>query len=145
MALPTVQQLKDYLRVETNAEDGQFTLWLARATALVEGLLGRPIVAVSTESIVQPSQHPVTGLWRLMVPYPFTAGSLVVKDADGATVSNTTYTASGATGFITFKVDATISNYYTTTAPTGFSARTDYATMVEPLIAQAITDTVAEW
>lgn len=145
MALPTVAQLKSYLKVETTAEDDQFTLWLARATALIEGLLGKPIVAVSTSTIVQPAQHPISGLWRLMVPYPFTASGMTVTDADGATAAGGTYTANGDTGFIVFDEDATISGYYTVTAATGWSARSDYATKVEPLIAQAITDTVADW
>ena len=144
MALPTVAQLKAYLRVETDAEDAQFTLWLARATALVEGLLGKPITAVAQTVVVLPLCHPVTGRSRLMVPYPF-SGSPTITDDQGDSVASGDYTADGQTGFVTFDEDATIAPWYTVTVTAGWSAQTGYSTKAEPMISQAITDTVADW
>jgi hypothetical protein len=146
MALPTILQLKANLRVQTTAEDATFTLWLARATALIEGLLGRPIVAASAAHIVRPTVHCITGRAVLYVPGPLTAASLVLKDPDDATVSSSTYTVTDSNaGLVTFDADASIALWYTATAPIGWSAHTAYATKYEPLLAQAITDTVADW
>jgi hypothetical protein len=142
MALPTVAQLKAYLRVESTAEDAQFTLWLTRATALVEGLLGKPIVAVETTRILQPCAHLITGRYRLLLPWP--SADVTVTDADGETVASSTYTLTDD-GFLTFDEDATISSWYTVTLDHGWSAQTDYAAKAELLISQAITDTVADW
>ena len=61
MALPTVSELKAYCRVETTAEDALFTLWLARATALVEAYIGRPITAASGVHNVPVTRDSVTG------------------------------------------------------------------------------------
>ena len=144
MALPTVAQLKSTLRVETTAEDALFTLWLARATALVEGLLGKPIVAVAQTVIVCPHPHPVTGLYRLMLPYPFSAITTITDD-EGDTVSSGDFTLDGQAGFLTFDEDATVPGYCTVTLTAGWSLQTGYATKAEPLIAAAITDTVADW
>lgn len=143
MALPTVAQLKAYCRVDGSAEDAQFTLWLARATALIEGLLGRPIVAAEQTVIVCPSPHPVTGRYRLMLPAPF-SGTPTLTDDEGDAVT-TGFTADGQSGFLTFDEDATISTWYTVTVTTGWSAQTGYSTKAEPLISQAITDAVADW
>ena len=143
MALPTVAQLKAYCRVDGTAEDAQFTLWLARATALVEGILGRPIVAAAQTVVVCPHPHPVTGRYRLLLPAPF-SGDPTVTDDEGDAVA-TGFTADGQTGFLTFDEDATIASWYTVTVTTGWSAQTGYSTKAEPLISQAITDTVADW
>lgn len=144
MALPTVQDIKDYLKVETTAEDTMLAALLARATALVEGLLGKPITAAATVVTAQAYPHPVTGRYRLMVPYPF-ATVTTITDADAATVDPTTFTADGQAGFLTFTEDASISEWYTVTVSRGWSAQTGYSTKAEPLISQAITDTVADW
>lgn len=144
MALPTVAELKAYCRVETTAEDTLFAAFLARATALIEGLLGKPIVATAQTAIVCPHPHPVTGLYRLMVPYPF-ASVTTLTDDEGDSVSSGDYTADGQAGFITFADDAEIAGWYTFTAPVGWSAQTGYATKAEPLISAAITDAVADW
>ena len=145
MALPTVTQLKQYLRVETTAEDALFTLWLARATALIEGLLGKPITAVAQTVIVCPHPHPITGRYRLMIPYPFAASPApTLVDDEGTTIA-AGFTSDGQTGFVTFDEDTTVAGYYTVTVTAGLSAQTNYATKAEPLIAQAITDTVGDW
>ena len=144
MALPTVAQLKSYLRVETTAEDALFTLWLARATALIEGLLGKPIVAAAQTVIVVPACHPITGLYRIMLPYPFTAITTITDD-EGDSVASGDYTLDGQAGFLTFDEDATIPGYCTVTLTAGWSLHTNYATKAEPIISQAITDTVADW
>ena len=47
VALPTVTDLKDYLRIETNAENTLLAALLARATAQLELWIDCPITAVS--------------------------------------------------------------------------------------------------
>ena len=47
MALPTLNDLKSYLRVETTAEDSLMQALLARAQAMVENWTDTPITAVS--------------------------------------------------------------------------------------------------
>jgi uncharacterized phiE125 gp8 family phage protein len=144
MALPTVAQLKSYCRVDGTAEDALFTLYLARATALIEGYLGKPITAVAQTVIVVPQCHPITGRYRLMLPYPFSAITSITDD-EGDTVSSSEYTLDGQMGFLTFAEDATIPGYCTVTLTAGWSLQTGYATKAEPIISQAITDTVADW
>jgi uncharacterized phiE125 gp8 family phage protein len=144
MALPTVAQLKAYCRVDGTSEDALFTLYLARATALVEGLLGRPITGAAQTVIVVPQCHPITGRYRLMLPYPFAAITSITDD-EGDTVSSSEYTLDGQMGFLTFAEDATVPGYCTVTLTAGWSLQTGYATKAEPMIAQAITDTVADW
>jgi hypothetical protein len=144
MALPTVAQLKAYCRVDGTAEDALFTLYLARATALIEGYLGKPITAVAQTVIVVPQCHPITGRYRLMLPYPFTAITTITDD-EGDSVGSGDYTLDGQAGFLTFEEDATIPGYCTVTLTAGWSLQTDYATKAEPMISAAITDTVADW
>ena len=143
MALPTVAQLKAYCRVDGTAEDAQFTLWLARATALIEGLLGRPITAAAQTVVVCPHPHPVTGRYRLLLPWPLST-TVTVTDDEGDAVASSSYTV-GTDGFLTFDEDATIASWYTVVLDHGWSEVPDYATKYEPLIGQAITDTVADW
>ena len=145
MALPTVSDLKSALRVETTAEDALFTLYLARAKALVEGLVGKPIVAVERNVIVVPQPHPITGLYRLMLPNPLAADDVTLVDDEGDTVAEANYTADGDSGFLTFVEDAAIAGYYTATITHGWDQHSAYATLYEPLLSQAITDTVADW
>ena len=144
MALPTVAQLKSYCRVDGTAEDALFTLYLARATALVEGLLGKPITAVAQTVTVAPMCHPLTLRYRLLLPYPFSAITTITDD-QGDTVSSGDYTLDGQAGFLTFDEGVAVSSYYTVTLTAGWSLQTNYATKAEPLISQAITDTVADW
>ena len=134
MALPTVAQLKAYLRVETTAEDAQFTLWLARATALVEGVLGQAITGASRTVIVTPFPHPVTGYARLLLPWPL-AASVTVTDDQGDAVASSTYTLDVANGILTFDEDAEVASWYSVTVTTGWDQVTGYATKAEPLIA----------
>ena len=144
MALPTEAQLKAYLRVQTTAEDAQFTLWLARATALIEAMLGRPIVAAEQSHTLCPFSDPITSRVVLYLPVVPVSG-VTVTNSDGDTVASSTYTLEGQRGRIVFDEDATIAAWYTVAATAGLSAQTGYSTKAEPIISQAITDTVADW
>ena len=154
MALPTVADLKLALRVETDAEDALFTGWLERAQALIEGLLQRPVLAADTavSHVVVPSCHPLYGPATLLVlpvsPISDTTADVTVTDADGTVVASGDYAIDGARAWITADVANGLlfdSAWYTVTTKPGLDQYADYATRVEPLLSQAITDTVSDW
>jgi hypothetical protein len=154
MALPIIADLKLALRVETDAEDALFTGWIARAQALVEGLLQRPLAASDTavSYVVTPSCHAVYGPATLLVlpvsPISDATADVSVTDADGTLVATSDYTIDGARAWLVAKVASDVvfgSAWYTVTAKPGLDQAADYATRIEPLLSQAITDTVADW
>lgn len=154
MALPTADDLKDALKVETDAEDALFAGWLVRATALIEGLLQRPIAASATvvRYVVTPSCHPVYGDATLLVlpvrPISATTADVTVTDDEGDLVATSDYTIDGARAWLVADVANDVvfdAPWYTVTAKPGLDKASDYATRIEPLLAQAITDTVSDW
>jgi hypothetical protein len=66
VALPTVQDLKDYLRVQTAAEDALLAQLLTRATAMVETALGLPIASGRSfgGGAARASAYPIIGSLR---------------------------------------------------------------------------------
>lgn len=145
MALPTLQNLKDYLKVETTAEDTALTGMLTRATGLVEQYLGRPITARSVT--VTDRARPCGGVVKLLgFVCPIAASpDPIVTDADGATVDSTAYTVDRDTAVFYAAPGESFGNPpYGLTFTAGLSARADYATVVEPAVAQAILDVAAD-
>jgi hypothetical protein len=148
MALPTKTELKAMLRIQSTAEDTLLDLMLARATALVQAHLGRPIETVEDrETIVEEVSACGT---QLVIPVtPFDPASVVVTDADDAVVDASTYrVGSGWTGVLRATSGQRFGNPpYRITADTGLATSTepDYATMLEPLVSQAILDACQDW
>lgn len=148
MALPTMQDCKDYLRIDDTTEDGVVAMLLARATAQCTRYLGIPITAISRAQTDDAdtrfySRSPT----RLQCPlYPIDAEqAITVEDVDGNVVDPTTYRVDGQLGQIIGVGDTTFPfGPYTITASVGLSAATDYDTVVEPVLGGAIMDFVAE-
>ena len=154
MAALTVQNCKDYLRIQSTAEDAMLATWLAMVTAAVAVELGRPIATVTAqewEDRVE-NNHMYHSVRNLVVPpenSPFDPATLTIEDVDALTLSSTTdyYAAvTGLEGTIRARPGMSFSNGpYTLTADVGLETRSDYSTVVEPVINMAILDTVADW
>lgn len=151
MALPTADDAKAFLRIETDAEKPLLEQLVARATALVTRYLNRPITGAARTYTDDAETHRAYGVvTRLQVPvYPIAASgerAPVVTDADGATVDATTYRVDGATGAITATAGVTFdAGPYQITATAGLDQDPDYATLIEPVLSGAILDTVATY
>jgi uncharacterized phiE125 gp8 family phage protein len=143
VALPTLNDLKSYLRIESNAEDTLLQALLARAQAMLEGWTDTPITAMSQTALDRAESlavHPVTSLIFPRRPCQITA----VVDANGATVDASKYYTDGTAGLIYAKPTyAFYDGPYTITANVGLSLRADYARL-EPLLSQALLDLAAD-
>lgn len=150
MALPTVQNCKDYLRIEHTAEDTMLAGWLAQAIAAVEAYIGRPIAILTRTFTIDES---ALAPHKIVVPlFPIasddsSAGTsdLTLEDADAtALVEGTDYRLDTRTGVIT-AIGSCFANYpYTIVADVGLAALPEYATHVEPAVSAAILDVVAD-
>lgn len=152
MALPTVQDCKDYLKIEHTAEDTMLTGMLAQVEALIEAEIGRPITILNRTFVLecQPSRFSRT---KMIVPiYPVavedsSAGTadLTLTDADGTVlVEDTDYRLDTRTGVLT-AIDSCFTNYpYTIVADVGLAAFAEYDDRIEPVISAWILDLVAE-
>lgn len=152
MALLTVPQIKDFLRIEHTAEDTRLALWLTMAKGQVEAELGRPITAVASSWTDDGVTNRAYGtVNRLLVPSqfrPFTVGGLVITDGDAATlVAATDYLAptTGWEGFVLPVAGLTFGNGpYTLSASVGLSTAANYSTVIEPTINAALLDLVSD-
>ena len=148
MALPTVDDLRDYLRVTHTAEDMLLERLLKQARAGVEAYIRRPIEARPVTVTVDATYTgpPFYG-WRLQLPFSPVEGPVTVTDEEGTTLTETTdYTVQAATGRIRAVSGGAglASGPYAVTAVTGLSLRPDYADFVEPAMASAIIDWAAD-
>lgn len=161
MSLPTWQDLKLLLRVQTTAEDGGssdapagtgngiLARMIERAQARVERYLQRPITAESLTATDRAESLRVWGVIdRLVFPMsPLSQATLdapVLVDVDGETVDPTTYDIDYAQGlFIAHRGVSFDNGPYTMTAVAGLSADPRYAKF-EPDLAQAILDVAVD-
>ena len=152
MALPTVADCKNYLRVEHTAEDAMLAGWLAQAVALVEAELGRPIEYVNRTFILEanPSQVAPAKIFLPLHPVGVddsSAGTadLTLTDADSVLlVEGTDYRLDTRTGVLT-AIDTCFDNWpYTVVADVGLEALDEYTAKVEPALSAAILDVVAD-
>jgi hypothetical protein len=143
MALPTLNDLKSYLRVESTTEDSLMQALLARAQAMVEGWTDTPITALSQTAVDRADSMSVVPVTSLIFPRrPCQVTSVV--DANGLTVDATTYWVDGLAGLIYAKpLYSFYDGPYTITALVGLSLRPDYARL-EPLLSEAIIDLAAD-
>lgn len=141
MALPTVNDLKGYLRIETSAEDTLLGALLARARAQVEVWLDVPITATNVVTIDRATA--ISG----MVPTSLVcnqrpANVVSVTDTNGVAVTD--YTVNAASGVIYASEGGSFPyGPYTIVASTGLSLRGDYA-RIEPALSQCILDLAAD-
>lgn len=139
MALVTVTELKNYLRIETTAEDTVLAGLFAQAKGWAQSLIQTPITAVSKTFTDRAETCVAYGVVRSLLipqtPIKLTSPAPVIKDADDATVDATTYTVDGETGIVYAKRGYTFPNGpYTITATVGLSILSTYSLVEEPIV-----------
>lgn len=147
MALPTVADLKAYLRIEQDAEDDLLTAMRAQAIGMIELWTDTPIVAVSRVAYdpAAADANPPCPLTALMFPWRPIGPTVTVKDADDATVDPDTYRVDQRAAMIFAKRGVVFDNPpYQITASVGLSLWDNYATSLEYVIGQIITDLVSD-
>ena len=143
MAMPTLNDLKSYCRIQTAAEDTMLTARLAQAQAMVEGVLGRPITAAERTDVVR--LECATTRFTLPV-WPVDPATLVLTDSDGDAVDDATYTVqvNGLVEIVDSDADVFEAGRYSATYDAGWSAHPDYENKYEPILASAILDLAAD-
>lgn len=145
MALATLAQCKAYLRKQTTAEDTLITALLASAIGRIEAYLRRPILTVSRA--FEDEAESLNGLAVRSLVVPVTpCGTLAsITDRDGTAVDVSTVRVGKETGLIRYTDGGCFDNGpYTITLQVGLALRSNYATIIEPAINQAIIDVVAD-
>lgn len=145
MALPTLPDVKAYLRVETTDEDVLITQLLARATADVEALLGYALTAVVRTHVdySRPDNYGVQPRLTLPGPFKVTGPAPVVTDKDGVRVDASEYYLDDRGLRLLAKAGYSFPNRpYTIVATIGLSAHPDYAASLEAVASSAIIDLV---
>lgn len=156
MALTTVQDVKDYLKIEHTAEDAMLATWLAQCLAAVEAFIRRPITAELRTFVIDADPFRISS--RFFVPiYPIAAADssvgtadLVITDVDSVDlIEDTDYRLDRRTGEVLALSLGSVGAYFvgypfTLTAYVGLSADPNYATRIEPVLNAAITDLMAD-
>lgn len=144
MALPTVADLKTYLRIESNAENTLLQALLDRAKAQLEIWIDAPITATNVITVDRAAVISGQVATSLIVNQRPISSTVTIVDSEGDTVSSADYTVNTASGVIYAKDGASFPyGPYTITASTGLSLRGDYA-RIEPTISQCIIDLAAD-
>jgi hypothetical protein len=142
MSLPTVAELKSYLRIETDAEDALLAALLTRARAMLEGWIDVPIVA-EVQTAIDAAEGVAQPVPSLVFPRRPAAITLV-QDASGQTVPATTYWTNPVSGIIYARDGGAFPNGpYTITALVGLSLRADYGRVL-PLLGATLLDLAAD-
>ena|SRR5687767_4269988 len=156
MALPDLDDAKEYLKVEHTADDTLITRELVGAFADVQAYLRVPILAESRTFYVERQPDSLyRSTTKLHLPmYPIAADAsatpaLEITDNDGdVLVEGTDYRLDLRTGIVYGLRASTFLPFskwpYAITAFVGLDARSDYATAVEPVLFTAILDVVAD-
>lgn len=135
----TLQQIKEYLRVQTSEEDSLLLSMITSATAMVESYLGRPIEArpvTYIDDVPQPTS-------KLLFPITPVGAVTEVVGPDGDTLDLDGVSVNVSTGVITFPSTLS-SGAYTVTATVGLSLAPAYTFGASAAIQQAVVDTVAD-
>jgi uncharacterized phiE125 gp8 family phage protein len=141
VALPTLPELKAYLRIETNEEDALCAVLLTHATAMLEQWMDVPIVARSRTVLDMTTGQSAA---RALVFPGRPIGSVTVVNGDNNTVDPAMYLVDAFSGLVYGKHGFVFANGpYTVTATCGLSLRADYA-QVLPLLSQMILDIAAD-
>src|SRR5690348_14637440 len=99
MALPALEDLKNYLRIETTAEDDTLEGIRDRAEAFVRHLLDRPIETDTRTYRIERDNCPPRD--RLLFPQPpLDSASVTITDKDGTEVDAASYRVDEETGVI---------------------------------------------
>lgn len=146
MALATVQNCKDYLKIEVTDEDGLITALLARAIAAIERELGYALTSVQRTHVdyTEKDNHGQQPVLALPGPFKTSGPAPVVTDVGGSTVDSANYTLDplGMKIRAIFGVDF-LNRPYTIVATIGLSEHPEYAPRLESIVNLAIIDLVA--
>ncbi len=141
MSLPDDQDIKNYLRVETDEEDELFEQIELSAKAWVRAFYRVPLDSQA---------RTFRGIWprlgsqretdtRLVVPIKPCAGTATITDGGGDTVSSSTYVIDERTGYIDSKRNEAFGNPpYDIAIDVGWETHPDFDDDVEPILRQAI-------
>jgi len=146
MSLPSLSDLKGFLRVETAAENAALQEILNDVTADVLAYIGAPFTAVErtmTDDLQNETVYGVnTEILIPITPVDYTApGDIEITDQDGNVIDPATYTVDPLTGIVTAKPGIAFpAGPFTIVADVGWSAHPDFATIYEPKIRGAILD-----
>jgi hypothetical protein len=144
MALPTVSDLKSYLRIETTAEDTLLTALIARAKAQMEVWTDVPVTAVNTTAVDRADTIDPQPCLSLIFPKRPIGTTATIVDSEGTTVPATDYTINQSSGVIYANAGYSFPyGPYTITTSCGLSLRGDYA-QIEPVLSQCIIDLAAD-
>jgi hypothetical protein len=148
MALPSLQQIKDRLRIENDVEDDDLEVMRESAAAFIEEYIGRPIAATEREFTIEnigPDNISSGKMFLPMYPVLHEDDDLVtITDADDEAFTD--FRVNTQTGMIVATDGARFDNFpYTVTATVGLELLPGYATRVEPNLSQAFLDLCADW
>lgn len=141
MPLPDGEEIKAYLRVTTDVEDDLFDELDLSARAWVRAFYRVPLDS---------QQRTFRGLWprlgvqreadtRLVIPVRPCSTTAAITDADGATVSSSTYVVDARTGFVEAKRGEVFGNPpYDIVVDVGWEEHPEFQDEVEPILRQAI-------
>ena len=141
MALPDDQELKDYLRVETDEEDDLISQINLSARAWVRAFYRVPLDSQS---------RTFRGLWprlgnqreadtRLVIPIKPCAGTAVITDREGTTVDGGTYAIDERTGYVEANADVVFASPpYVAVINVGWEEHPEYDIEVDPILRQAV-------
>jgi hypothetical protein len=163
VALPVAQDLKNYLRVQTTAEDAAIAGILATAAAYARTYLDRPITAKARTYTIEDPRASAFGGSRLSgnpTRTPFlripdtpvdTTQPITITDRTGLVLDPTTYRVDGRTGVVRSGGASTVyagngfgAYPFTVVATTGLAVLDEYALEIEPAISAAILDIGAD-
>jgi hypothetical protein len=136
VALPTLKELKDYLRVEQAAEDSSITDLLSSALSWAESEIKRPIIAEPrTFAALSALLYDSYASTFFLPIYPVAAAALVITDPFGDVVDPADYSLDSVSGRITAVNDFVFDDGpHVITATVGLSAHPNYATKYEPRV-----------
>jgi hypothetical protein len=151
MSLPSLQQVKDRLRIENEVEDDDLELMMASALGTIEEKVGRPLeVDERTWVLESPSSNwdGVTPVYRFFLPlYPVLHEGddlVTITDADDEEVTD--FRVNAQMGLVVATESECFDNWpYTVTAMVGLELMASYSTRVEPKLSQAFLDLCADW
>jgi uncharacterized phiE125 gp8 family phage protein len=139
MALPTLTDLKTYLRIESSVEDALLTTLLTRARAQLEAWIDCPIALTTLTHVER-----IDDAWVSIVLPRRYVSSVSIVDSDGVTMPSTDYWVDSSAGIIWAELGVVFTSpRYTITAQYGLVNAQMYSTW-EPMLNQCIIDLAAD-
>jgi uncharacterized phiE125 gp8 family phage protein len=146
MAQLTVCDLKSYLRIQHDAEDSLLAGLLARASAMVEAFLGKPIYLRQETRLVRVGGDAFRGgATALFLPiYPITQ-LISLTSADGSAITLSDLVIDKRQGVVEYRNGTRFAfGAYTAVVNAGLESLPEFDGMIEPAINSALCDVVAD-